>query len=232
MSDPVTDTQTDQPGRRRRFVPIAWAASALAAVVLVLGVNGTLSAWTSAIIQNNNNTVATANAVILKETGTGGTCYSNTNANNSYVCATINKYGGTATPLTPGGAATVVDVTFTNVGTGPAANFVLAPGNCTQAPVASAAPPGVNNLCTNGDLTVAISCKDGATYSAGAPAAWTDLVYAAGAPASIPASLTHTATLAVNASWTCRFTLALSATANPSDSAITVSQALTWTLNA
>ncbi|QIG43533.1 hypothetical protein G5V58_12860 [Nocardioides anomalus] len=216
--------------KRRRFILFAWGASALAAVVLVLGVNGTLSAWTSAIIQNTNNTVSTANAVILKETGGANTCYSNTNANNTSTCAAINKYGGTATPLTPGGTATTVDVTFTNVGTGAASSFVLQPQSCSQTPATSPGPPAINNLCTNGDLTVAVSCKDGATYGAGA--AWTDLVYAAGAPGAMPATLTHTATLAVNASWTCRFTLALSSTANPSSSAITVSQALFWVLNA
>jgi hypothetical protein len=215
--------------KRRRFLPIAWAASALAALVLVLGVNGTLSSWTQAVIQNTNNTVRTATAVVLQETGPGGTCYSNTSDTNTSTCATINKYGGTATPLTPG-ASTTVDVVFTNLGTVAASSFVLQRQGCTQPPPAAAGPPTIRDLCTSGDLTVAVSCSNGGTYSAAT--AWTDLVYAGGAPSNIPATLTHTASLAVNATWTCRFTVALASGANPSASAITVSQALTWTLNA
>jgi len=83
---------------RRRFLPLVWAASAFAAVVLVLGVNGTLSAWTSAIITNDTNTVATANALILKEVGPDGTaahtaqtCYSSTGASNTARAARSNQ---------------------------------------------------------------------------------------------------------------------------------------------
>jgi hypothetical protein len=68
-----------------------------------------------------------------------------------------------------------------------------------------------------------------ATYVAGS--AWTDLVYAAGAPGSMPATLTHTATLAAGSSFTCRFTVALTGSASVLDQGITASQALTWTLN-
>jgi hypothetical protein len=220
---------------RRRFLPLVWAASAFAAVVLVLGVNGTLSAWTSAIVTNDTNTVATANALILKEVGPDGTaahtsqtCYSSTGSGNTYTCSTINKYGGTTTPLTPGASQTS-DVTFTNVGGAEGASFKLQAGACTQTPNANAgATPPINNLCTaTGELTVAVSCSDGATYTAGS--AWTDLKYTAGPAAGIN-TLTHTASLAPNASWTCRFTTALNANASVTDQGITVSQPLTWTL--
>src|SRR6202007_1853210 len=90
------------------------------------------------------------------------------------------------------------------------ATFALAPGSCTQAPTAGAGTPPAANACTNGDLTVAVSCSPGASYSAGS--AWSDLVYAAAVPPT--ATKTHTAAsgdLNAGASWTCRFTVALGA---------------------
>jgi len=207
----------------------ALGAAALAAMILVLGVNGTLASWTSAIISNDTNTVATASAVILREVGPGPTtCLSSSGTSNSYTCSTINKYGGTGSPLAPGGSV-VTDVVFSNVGSAAASTFVLTPGSCTQSPTAGSGTPPAGNVCTNGDLTVAVSCSDGGTYAAGS--AWSDLKYTAGAPGSLPASLTHTATLAAGASFTCRFTVALSASASVLDQGITASQPLTWTLN-
>jgi hypothetical protein len=215
---------------RRTPRPGWWAlgSSAVAAVVLTLGVSGTLSSWTSAVITNDTNTVATASAVILREVGPSATCFSSSGATNSYTCSTVNKYGGTSSPLAPGGSQ-VTDVVFSNVGSASASTFVLTTGSCSQSPTAGSGTPAAANVCTNGDLTVAISCSNGATYSAGS--AWSDLVYAAGAPGSIPGTLTHTATLAAGASFTCRFTVALSASASVLDQGITASQALTWTLN-
>src|ERR1700712_4606184 len=59
--------------KRRRFVPLVWLGSVAAAALLILGVTGTLSAWTDAIINNTHNTVASAAAVSLLETGPDGT---------------------------------------------------------------------------------------------------------------------------------------------------------------
>ena len=100
----------------------------------------------------------------------------------------------------------------------------MTPGICTST-------PAVPNLCTNGDLTVAVSCSAGATL--GTPL-WTDLAYAAGPPPLTANAKTHTATgteLNANASWTCQFTVALAANAPFADQGITVSQPITWTLN-
>jgi len=215
---------------RRRFLPLVWAASAVAAIVLVLGVNGTLSAWTSAIITNSTNTAATANALILKESNGTADCYSSQGAANSYTCATINKYGGTTTPFSPGDSRTF-DVTFSNAGVATGTSFKLTPGTCTQTPAANAAAaPPVNNLCTaSGELTVAMSCSNGTTFNAAQ--AWTDLTYAAGPPAALTEK-THTALGAgPGISWTCRFTVALSSTASVTDQGIVVSQPLVWTLS-
>jgi len=207
---------------------LLWGAGLVAALLLVLSTNGTLSSWTSAVINNDTNTVATATAVILKEVGPSATCYSSSGAGNSFTCSTVNKYGGTAAPLTPGGSQ-VTDVVFTNVGASAASTFVLTTGACSQSPTAGSGTPATANVCTNGDLTVAISCSNGATYAAGS--AWADLVQTAVAPSSIGATLTHTASLAAGASFTCRFTVALSSSASVLAQGITASQALTWTLN-
>jgi hypothetical protein len=215
--------------RTSRATLLAFGGSAVAALVVALGVSGTLSSWTSAVIGNDTNTVATASAVILREVGPGPqTCLSSSGVGNSYTCSTINKYGGTSTPLAPGASQTV-DVVFSNVGSAAASSFVLTPGTCSQSPTAGSGTPPAANVCTSGDLTVAVSCSNGATYVSGS--AWSDLTYAAGAPGSIPATLTHTATLAAGSSFTCRFTVALSASASVLAQGITASQPLTWTLN-
>jgi hypothetical protein len=221
--------RTDRRARSGRGGSLLWGAGALAALMLALSTSGTLSSWTSAVLNNDTNTVATASAVILKEVGpASATCLSSSGAGNSFTCSTVNKYGGTVSPLNPGGSQ-VTDVVFTNVGASSASTFVLTTGACSQSPVAGSGTPAAANVCTNGDLTVAISCSNGATYTSGS--AWVDLVRTAIAPSSIPATLTHTATLAAGVSFTCRFTVALGAAASVLDQGITVSQALTWTLN-
>lgn len=215
--------------RDRRGTPLLWGAGVLGAALLLLGTSGTLSSWTAAVVGNDTNTVGTATAVILKEVGpSAATCLSSSGFGNSYTCSTVNQYGGTAAPLSPGGSQ-VTDVVFSNVGAAAASSFVLTTGSCSQSPVAGTGSPAAANVCTNGDLTVAISCSDGATYSAGS--AWADLAQAPTAPSSIAATLTHTATLAAGASFTCRFTVALGAAADVLDQGITASQPLTWTLN-
>lgn len=229
MPNPSQTSAAHSGVPRSRSVAALWASGAAAATVLVLGVNGTLSSWTSAVITNDTNTVATAAAVILSETSGANTCYSSDTATtNSYTCTTINKYGGTAAPLSPGGSKTT-DVTFKNVGNANAASFAVAPGACTQTPTAGSQTPPVANLCTSGDLTVAASCSPGATYSA--VTKWLDLEYAAAKPPT--ASDEHARLvddLDAGKSWTCRFTVALKSDASVLAQGVTVSQPLTWTL--
>jgi len=213
-----------RPRLSRRL--ILWVAGALAAGVLSLGVSGTLSSWTSAIIDNTSNNVATAQAVILKEALGATTCYSSdAPTTNSSTCSTINKYGGTAVPLSPGTSQTV-DVTFSDVGSSPASSFMLSPGSCTSTP--STGTPTPTNLCTaSGELNLTINCSNGTSYVAGSK--WSDLTYT-GAPGSA-GTLTHTAVLAVASSWTCEFVVSLPGTASVLDQGLTVAQSLTWTLN-
>lgn len=222
--------------RRRKPILLLWGACAVSAAVLALGASGTLSSWTQAVITNSTNSTATSKAVVLQETGPSSqsspVCNSSDGTQttvNSYTCATVNKYGGVATPLTPGSSVTN-DVTFKNIGGGNGTSFVLAPGTCTQSPTAGTGTPAASNLCTNGDLTIAVSCSPGATYTVGS--AWSDLVYTAAAAPT--ATKTHPAAggdLNAGSSWTCRFTVALSSSAGVADQGITVTQPLTWTLN-
>jgi hypothetical protein len=221
-----------RPARRRGAGAPLLICAALAVAVLVLGASGTLSSWTQAIITNDTNNVATATAVVLQEAATGVAqpCVSSSVAANSSTCSTINKYGGTATPLQPGGSQTT-SVTFTNIGGANASSFSLAQGTagCTQSPTAGTGTPVAANLCTNGDLTVAVSCSPGSTYAS--TSAWSDLSYAAAAP--LTATKTHAASsgdLNKGATWTCQFTVALSSNAAVADQGITLSQPLVWTL--
>src|SRR3954469_14438537 len=103
--------------KKPRRVAALWGSGAIAAVVLVLGVNGTLSSWTSALITNDNNSAgATASYLALVETDGSNTCDPTTHPNNTISpCSTINKYGGNST-MSPGDSE-IVDVTFTNPGT-------------------------------------------------------------------------------------------------------------------
>ncbi len=206
---------------------LLWAGGTVAAGIMVLGVNGSLASWAQAIITNDTNTVATGQAVILREVS-GSTCFSSASATNSSTCSTINEYGGTGVPIMPNDSRNI-DVVFTNAGGANASTFALTPGSCSQSPTAGSGSPAAANLCTSGDLRVAVSCSPGGTYNAGS--AWSDLTYAAAAPSTTPK--THTASsgdLNAGASWTCRFTVSMISTATPTAQGITVSQPLTWTL--
>lgn len=206
--------------KRRRSAPLLWGSGLIAAAILVLGVNGTLSSWTTAIITNGTNTAGAGTAVALSETGPGPTgpvtCDTSTTTSNTINCS-VNKYGGDT--AMKAGDSTTVDVTFTNTGTGNASSLTLAPGACTDSAGGS--------LCTSGDLTVAVSCSDGATYASAS--AYTDLVWAAAAPGT-QAQVVHTATIAPGAQITCQFTTTLLSTAPATDAGMSVSQPLVWTL--
>ncbi|MBE7189077.1 hypothetical protein [Jatrophihabitans endophyticus] len=234
----MTDSSAPKHRRPHRLhlAPVAWISGAVAAAVLVLGASGTLSTWTAAILNNNTNTVATSNAVVLQEQVTGSNTInadcqsSNGGFSNTSTCKEIDKYGGTATPLVPGTSQSS-SVTFTNIGSGPASKLILTPGTCAQTPLAGTGTP-VNpaSLCSASaaDVQLVLACYDGATATG---TAYTDLAYS-GNLGAFTAAKTHTATIAKNAQVTCKFTVSLSATASPLDGGITISQPLTWELDA
>ncbi|WP_300679365.1 hypothetical protein [Nocardioides sp.] len=214
----MAPTRHRQP-QRRRFVPLLWISGAAAATVLVLGVNGTLSSWTSALITNDTDTAGAGNAVALSETDGTHTCTTASSTTNAVTCSTINKYGGNLA-MTPGTASTV-DVTFTNTGNGAATKFGYKPGTCTNT---------TGTLCASGSLTVAVSSSPGTTYAAGSAIA--ALGQSAVAPGSLADTTGASVSVAAGGSLTCRFVTTLISTAPATDAGASISQPILWTLAA
>lgn len=221
-------TEEEQGSRRRRTTALA-VSGAAAAAVLVLGVTGTLSSWTTAIITNDTNTTKAATAVALTESGPNGlggtaTCTTLQSVDNTVTCTSINKYGGN-TAMAPGGSSTV-EVTFTNSGNKNALSFEYAPQAC--APTLGL---GSVDLCTDGDLTVAVSCATGTSYLAANKIA--ALEQTAAEPGGlVTKTLTGTPALAAGSSITCEFTTVLSSEAPAEDASSAISQPIVWTLSA
>lgn len=97
-----------------------------------------------ASIQNSTNT-ASSGTLTMEEKSGALSCSSFNGGTNSATCATINKYGGTDTPLTPGGAAKTTEITIQNTGNLAATTFSLTPGACSSTNVG--ANSGTGNLC-------------------------------------------------------------------------------------
>ena len=151
--------------RRRRLAPLVWLGSAVAAIVVALGVSGTLSGFTASI-DNTTNTAATG-TLLMSETDGTATCYSNGTAtgapdSNAGTCATINKFGGSAV-MAPGVAGPAVTVTITNNGNIKANVFTLTPdAACTQTNNAATTAHGsAVDLCAK--LNVKITTGVGTT---------------------------------------------------------------------
>jgi hypothetical protein len=199
---------------RRRFAPLVWISGGLAALLMVLGVSGTLSAWTTAVINNDTNTVQAADSVILQETDGTNTCNStdNNNGSNTYTCSTINKYGGTATPLEPGDDQSVT-VTMKNTGT-VTGTLTLAPGTCTKS---AGSPTASSSICDVALVTIA--CTSPSTLDTTS----TPVVLSAFAGQSI-------GSLTAGASTACTFTVTVPASASPQIAGQVASQPLVWTL--
>ncbi|WP_125569887.1 hypothetical protein [Nocardioides baekrokdamisoli] len=205
----MTSTQ-----KRRRTTPVLWAGGVLAALALVLGVNGTLASWSTAILTNDTNTVKAADAKVLTETDGTNTCVStdNNDGSNSYTCSTINKYGGTATPLAPG-TNQATTVTMTNTGTA-SGSLTLAPGTCVKSAGSASATQSICDVAT-----VTIKCT--------APSS----LDTTGTPVALSSFGSQTVgTLAAGASTQCTFTVAVPATASPQIAGQIATQPLVWTL--
>ncbi|WP_310963246.1 COG1361 family protein [Nocardioides terrisoli] len=234
---------TKAAGKRRRKAPLLWAGGALGAAILVLGVNGTLSSWTSAIINNDHNSVASAKAVALVETGTqsDGTAVTTqcdtasvADGTNTVTCSQLNKYGGVTggtselgtaatdniTALSPGDTRDSA-VTLTNDGTG-TGNLTLAAGSCGHVvnDAAGGDTTGNYDLCTQ--ITVSVACTGDATLAATTPVTLSNF----------NGSGFGSLSLAPGKSSACTFTVALPADTPAGFSNQLASQALTWTLAA
>ncbi|MGY2874998.1 hypothetical protein ACVW00_002188 [Marmoricola sp. URHA0025 HA25] len=217
----TTERPPTEPRERRRRPSLLWFGGAVAAAILVLAVNGTLSSWTTAIIDNTNNDVAVTGAVALVETGPNGTttCDTGTSSDNVSTCSSINKYGGTSTALDPDGTNTrTVSVNLKNTGT-VAGGLVLSADPCASSSAAGStgADPSGHPVCDK--VTVAVSCSTPATLSTGA-AALSD--FAGGA----------VGTLAAGEDTDCVFTLTLPASTPSSYASQVATQVLHWTLTA
>lgn len=218
----MSNINSDGHRKRRRFAPLVWISGGLAAFLMVLGVSGTLSSWTTAIINNDSNTAKAAGSVILEETSGANTCVSNDDgtSTNSFTCSTINKYGGVSTPMdtdpsTPAPNTQSVTVTMKNTGTD-TGNLTLVANGCTKSGGVTGAP----DLCAQMEVTV--ECPTPTN------------VYGPDTLANFSTDSTATplaiGSLASQASITCTFTVTLPLTTSPAYAGQTVSQPLAWTL--
>lgn len=204
---------------RRRLSVASVAVGAVGSTALAVSMGATLSGFTASIT-NDTNTAASA-ALAVEETRGGATCRS---YDATATCSTINKYGGTTTPLVPGQSQTTT-VTFTNTGSVDVASSTLTPGACSATstgvtgavtPPATTTDPG--NLCSV--LRVAIYKASSAT----------------GSPIvdSTAASLTSAVTLgalAKGAAQDYTFVVTLPSAATTAVQGQRVSQPLTWTFS-
>ena len=181
--------------KRRRFTPIALTTGVLAAALLSVSMTGTLSGFVASI-NNTTNTTATG-ALIMQEQNAGGTitCLSTDGGSintNTATCATINKLGGTTTPLTPG-VPVSTNITITNTGTIKANTFTLTPSACTQSAF-GAGGGTATDLCSKINLTIT---QGAATVYSGTAAALgtTARTIAGGAAAGVALPFTFTVTL-------------------------------------
>lgn len=230
---------TSEGAKRRRSAPLLWGSGAVAAAILVLGVNGTLSSWTSAVIDNNNNSVASTTSVALVETQTAPSGNATicdtaaaTDGSNSVTCSGINKYGGigdatavtdtgfatdaSGTPLAPGGSQSVT-VNLKNDGTG-SGSLVLAAGSCANNayPGSTGANTTDYNLCS--EMHLAVTCTDPSSFTySGTVAAFTG--------GSI-------GTLGATDSTNCTFSVSLPSDAASGFASQYLTQDLSWTLTA
>jgi hypothetical protein len=222
MTEPTDAARTEGDAGRRR-ASLLWAGGAIAAALLILAVNGTLSSWTTAIIDNGNNDVAVTGAVALVETGPDGTttCDTGTSATNQVGCDTINKYGGTASALDPDGTnSRTVSVNLRNTGT-VAGNLVLSTDACvSSAAVGSTGADAAGHpVCDK--VTVGVTCSAPATLDT---TATPDVLSAFDGGA--------VGTLAAGADTDCVFTLTLPSDTPSSYASQVAAQVLHWTLTA
>ncbi len=206
------DTRKMRQVGERRPSWLLWLGGATAATILVLGINGTLASWTQAIITNDTNTTKVTDSVALEETSGVLDCSTSSTADNTYVCSTINKYGGTTTPLDPDGVnSNTTTVTLKNVGTG-TGDLTLKADACTKS---GEGPNSTGNLCD--EIEVEVECGG-------------DVKYTGTLTAFASAAASPIATLAADQSISCDVTVTLPATAPAGIAGTIASQPMDWTL--
>ena len=193
---------------------VVWLSSALAAVLLALGVNGTLSDWTSAVLDHDENSASTRSTTRVLEVtgpdaaGASTTCSSAEDTDNAASCEInlFGKGGVEQTGMAPGSVNTTI-VTVTNTGD-TAGSLKLD---------ASACEDGAGSLCDK--LRITVACV-GLNPVVAVPTSLT----AFGAGSVITAG-----TLAPDTPSTCTFITTLPVLAT-GWSGQTVDQTVTWSL--
>lgn len=207
------------PARTRRFAASTLAVGLIGSAALATSMGATLSGFTASIT-NSANTAASA-TLAIEETSGATTCRS---YDATATCSTINKYGGTATPLMPGGSRTTT-VTFTNVGTANAGSATLAPGACTATSTgAVGATTPTSPSTTSGNLCSVVNV---AVYKA-ATATGSPLYNGSAAGFS---SVINLDPLASSAAQPYTFVVSLPTAATTAVQGQQVSQPLVWTFN-
>jgi hypothetical protein len=233
MADSPTPDAAPPTSKPRRFVPLVWAAGAVAAGLLGLAVTGTISGFTGSITNSANT--SGSGTLLMQESNTGGTvtCYSNGSAANSTIgssnsntCSTLNNLGGDQTNglnLAPGATGTVTTVKIKNAGTVDAAQFTLTPGSCTQS--ANSGNAGViangsaTDFCTKVDVTIK---QNGTTVFLGTAA---QLASGSGATTPLPANL---GAVSAGTTVSLEFDVSLNSSAGNTYQGLALSLPLTW----
>ena len=211
--------------KRRRFTPIAIIAGLVGSAVIALTLGASLSGLI-ATITNSTNTAATA-AMAITETSGANTC-------NSYdttaTCSTINKYGGTTTPLVPGGSQTVV-VKFANTGTVNATTTSIYANACVATPtgvIGGTTPTlpitSAGNLCSAMNIAVYAGVTATGTPLYNGTAANFSTASTVAAPIALGA-------LAAGANQSYTFVTSLPAATTTAVQGQQITQSLVWTFN-
>lgn len=214
---------SQQTNRRGRMALII--TGAIASLLVGFTLTPTFAAIVASI-QNSTNT-ATTGTLTMKETSGTYTCNSTDGSGsttNTATCATINKYGGTATALVPGGTPITTTLAIQNTGSIAATGFGLTPGACTQSAVAGTSFSGsATDLCAKIKVTI----KSGSVTIYDGTAA--DL--ATGGQIDLLAKLGKTS-VAAGESVPLSVAVQLDASAGAAYQALQISQPLTWTFSA
>lgn len=211
--------------KRRRFTALALGTGLAGSLAIALSMGASLSSLT-ATINNSVNTAASATMAIT-ETGTTGATGTCNSYDTTATCSTINKYGGTGTPLVPGASQTQV-VTFTNTGNVPVGSSSLTPSACVAATVVPAVPGATTPTTPNTSAGNLCSVLNIAVYK-GATATGTALYN--GPASGFTAPVTTLGSIAAGASQAYTFVVALPQAATNAVQGQTVSQPLGWTFN-
>ena len=207
------------PTTRRRLTLPALTAGAVGSVAIAASMGASLSGLT-ATITNSTNTSSSA-TIAVQETSGGATCNSYDSSAN---CEAINKYGGMATPLVPGGSKSTT-VTFKNTGQVAVGTSTLSQVGCqafSTAAVGATTPTSPNTSAGNLCSVLQVAVYKGADSS-------TTALYN-GSVAGFTTTL-NLGTLAGNATQSYTFVVTLPSSATTATQGQYVTQPLYWYFN-